>query len=159
MFCFYLLTLVVSFVLNRKEHHQSTLCDLCSVEFNGFASEYQIFEEKELDLHRKYGSGETIMKNPEYGFHPYCYLCDSDESYFYDLTSLVNHCKITHFECYVCNDVYEFFSDHNELRRHIETTHKICRFCDQTTTNQLVAFQRLEEYCEHLEQEHSNLTY
>ena len=139
---------------HSRTEHRSTLCELCFINLDSFASEYQIFGENELQLHRKYGT-KTPDKSATVGPHPCCHLCEPTPTYYYNLDGLEHHCKAIHCSCYVCTQTI-FFRDPNSLRKHISENHLLCTPCVDST-NQVLGFGSVAEYRRHLESEHPNV--
>lgn len=104
------------------------MCDLCTRNKKVFTHEHELFTDKELENHMRYGDDQPGAAD-QTGFkgHPLCAFCGSR---FYDDDKLYEHCRNKHERCFICDreDPRQphYYRDYNALEEHFRKDHFLC---------------------------------
>ncbi|UKZ80051.1 hypothetical protein TrVFT333_007816 [Trichoderma virens FT-333] len=111
-----------------KSAHRKRMCDLCTRNKKVFTHEHELFTDKELEKHMRYGDDKPGAAD-QTGFkgHPLCGFCGER---FYDDDKLFEHCRMKHERCFLCDrrDSRQphYFLNYDELEKHFKKDHFLC---------------------------------
>lgn len=114
--------------LHIKQAHNQLLCDLCVKNKKIFTHEHDLFTQKGLTQHYKFGDRNAADDNGFKG-HPECGFC---RKAFYDDDELYKHCRDKHERCHVCDQLdngpgrAQYFQDYKQLDQHFRRDHFVC---------------------------------
>lgn len=104
------------------------MCDLCTRNKKVFTHEHELFADRELEKHMRYGDDKPGTAD-QTGFkgHPLCGFCGER---FYDDDKLYEHCRMKHERCFICDrrDSRQphYYLDYNALEQHFKKDHYLC---------------------------------
>ncbi|CAG9952449.1 unnamed protein product [Clonostachys rosea f. rosea IK726] len=112
-----------------KSAHKKRMCDLCTRNKRVFTHEHELFADKELEKHMRYGDDKPGAAD-QTGFkgHPLCGFCGER---FYDDDKLYEHCRNKHERCFICDRrdsrKPHYYRDYNALEEHFKKDHYLCK--------------------------------
>ncbi|KAI1495451.1 hypothetical protein F5X99DRAFT_403518 [Biscogniauxia marginata] len=111
----------------RSTHHKK-MCDLCTRNKKVFTHEHDLFADKELEKHMRYGDDRPgAVDQTGFKGHPLCAFCGQR---FYDDDKLYEHCRNKHERCFLCDreDPRQphYYRDYNALEEHFKKDHFLC---------------------------------
>ena len=130
--------------------HKRFYCPYCLKENKTFLSEMNIYNQKNLEDHIKYGEyNKKIVLSPP---HP---SCPFDNTTFYNDEKMFSHMNSFHFICQLCRDKKNiiFYPELNNLLEHYKDNHYCCPF-QECLADVYVVFGKEEELISHLITKH-----
>ncbi|KAI2626361.1 hypothetical protein GGS21DRAFT_530086 [Xylaria nigripes] len=112
-----------------RNTHDKKICDICTKHKKVFTHEHELFTDKELERHMRYGDDRPGAAD-QTGFkgHPLCAFCGSR---FYDDDKLYEHCRNKHERCFLCDRENprqpHYYRDYNSLESHFKKDHYLCQ--------------------------------
>ena len=130
--------------------HKRFYCPYCLKENKTFLSEMNIYNQKNLEDHIKYGeyNKKEVLSPP----HP---SCPFDNTTFYNDEKMFSHMNSFHFICQLCRDKKNiiFYPELNNLLEHYKDNHYCCPF-QECLADVYVVFGKEEELISHLITKH-----
>ncbi|KPM39510.1 E3 ubiquitin-protein ligase hel2 [Neonectria ditissima] len=111
-----------------KSAHRKRMCDLCTRNKKVFTHEHELFADRELEKHMRYGDDKPGAAD-QTGFkgHPLCGFCGER---FYDDDKLYEHCRTKHERCFICDRrdsrKPHYYQDYDALEQHFKKDHFLC---------------------------------
>ena len=130
--------------------HKRFYCPYCLKENKTFLSEMNIYNQKNLEDHIKYGEyNKKVVLSPP---HP---SCPFDNTTFYNDEKMFSHMNSFHFICQLCRDKKNiiFYPELNNLLEHYKDNHYCCPF-QECLADVYVVFGKEEELISHLITKH-----
>ena len=130
--------------------HKRYYCPYCLKENKLFLSEMNIYNQKNLEDHIKYGEYEkNIVVSPP---HP---TCPFDNTTFFNDERMFSHMNSFHFICQLCRDKKNiiFYPELKNLLQHYKDNHFCCPF-EECLADVYVVFSKEEELLSHLITKH-----
>ena len=130
--------------------HKRYFCPYCLKENKLFLSEMNIYNQKNLEDHIKYGEYEkNIVVSPP---HP---TCPFDNTTFFNDERMFSHMNSFHFICQLCRDKKNiiFYPELKNLLQHYKDNHFCCPF-EECLADVYVVFSKEEELLSHLITKH-----
>ena len=130
--------------------HKRFYCPYCLKENKTFLSEMNIYNQKNLEDHIKYGeyNKKEVISPP----HP---SCPFDSTTFYNDEKMFSHMNSFHFICQLCRDKKNiiFYPELNNLLAHYKDNHYCCPF-QECLADVYVVFGKEAELISHLITKH-----
>ena len=130
--------------------HKRFYCPYCLKENKSFLSEMNIYNQKNLEDHIKYGEyDKNVLISPP---HP---TCPFDNTTFYNDEKMFNHMNSFHFICQLCRDKKNiiFYPELKNLLEHYKDNHYVCPF-QECLADVYVVFGKEAELVSHLITKH-----
>ena len=130
--------------------HKRYYCPYCLKENKLFLSQMNIYNQKNLEDHIKYGEYEkNVMISPP---HP---SCPFDSTTFFNDEKMFTHMNTFHFICQLCRDKKNiiFYPELKNLLEHYKDNHYCCPF-EECLADVYVVFGKEEELLSHLITKH-----
>ena len=130
--------------------HKRYYCPYCLKENKLFLSEMNIYNQKNLEDHIKYGEyDKNIVISPP---HP---TCPFDNTTFFNDEKMFSHMNSFHFICQLCRDKKNiiFYPELKNLLQHYKDNHYCCPF-EECLKDVYVVFGKEEELLSHLITKH-----
>ena len=130
--------------------HKRFYCPYCLKENKTFLSEMNIYNQKNLEDHIKYGEyNKKVILSPP---HP---SCPFDSTTFYNDEKMFTHMNSFHFICQLCRDKKNiiFYPELNNLLAHYKDNHYCCPF-QECLADVYVVFGKEAELISHLITKH-----
>ena len=130
--------------------HKRFYCPYCLKENKTFLSEMNIYNQKNLEDHIKYGEyNKKVVLSPP---HP---SCPFDSTTFYNDEKMFTHMNSFHFICQLCRDKKNiiFYPELNNLLAHYKDNHYCCPF-QECLADVYVVFGKEAELISHLITKH-----